>query len=122
MNCRNCQRGASQVVPLAVMAVVLVAGYVVLELYSGGQKDMLTVESRGLHMITALGSYKRENGSYPDTLGKLVPKFAWATSKCPNGEPMGYRLAANEYVLSCNGVIFKYKPYSYDSRTKAWGE
>jgi len=122
MKRRNHQRGTSQVIPLAIMAVVLVLAYVVLELYSGGQKDMLTVESRGLHMITALGSYKRETGSYPDTLNKLVPKFAWAVSKCPNGEPIGYRLAANEYVLSCQNIVFKYKPYSYDSRTKAWGE
>jgi hypothetical protein len=104
------------------MAVVLVLAYAALELYSGGQKDMLTVESRGLHMITALGSYKRENGSYPDSLNTLVPKFAWAVSKCPNGQPMGYRLAANEYVLSCQNVVFKYKPYSYDSRSRAWGE
>lgn len=116
------QGGASQIIPLAVMAVVLVIGYVALDRYTSGQKDMLAVESRGMHMITALGSYKRESGGYPDALGKLVPKFASAVSKCPDGEPMGYSLIASEYVLSCRSVVFKYKPYKYDSRTKTWGE
>jgi len=122
MKRRGFQRGVSQVITLAVMAVVLVLAYVALELYSSGQKDMLTVESRGLHMITALGSYKRENGRYPDTLNKLVPKFAWAVSRCPNGEPIDYRLSANEYVLSCRNVVFKYRAYSYDSRTRTWDD
>lgn len=122
MKYRNRQGGESQILPLAVTAVILVVGYVALDRYTSGQKDMLVVESRGLHMITALGSYKREGGSYPEALNKLVPKFASAVSQCPDGEPISYTTAGNEYVLSCPNVVFKYKAYRYDSRTKAWGE
>ena len=119
---RKRQAGAGQVMPLAVIAVVLVAGYVALDRYTSGQKDMLIVESRGMRMITALGYYKRESGSYPDALNKLVPIFASAVSRCPDGQPMSYMPSANEYVLSCQSVVFKQKPYSYDSRSKAWNE
>ena len=35
------QRGAGQVILLAVVAVILAGGYVVLDMYSGGQRDML---------------------------------------------------------------------------------
>ena len=119
---RKGQAGAGQVIPLAVIAVVLVVGYVALDRYTSGQKDILIVESRGMHMISALGYYKRESGSYPDAINKLVPKFASAVSKCPDGQPMSYVPSANEFVLSCQNVIFRQKPYSYDSRSKAWNE
>ena len=120
MSHANLQAGVGQVVPLAVVAVLLSVGYVAIDMYSGGQKDMLTVETRGLQMVSALAAYKRESGNYPDALDKLVPKYAAAVSKCPDGTPMGYALAANEYVFSCRNVVFKYKPYSYDSRLKNW--
>ncbi len=120
MNHANLQAGAGQIVPLAVVAVLLAAGYVAIDMYSASQKDMLTVETRGLQMISALAAYRRESGAYPDALDKLVPKYAVAVSKCPDGTPIGYVLAANEYVLSCRNVVLKYKPYSYDSRSKSW--
>jgi hypothetical protein len=120
MSQQRSQGGAGQLVPLAVTAIVLVVGYVALDMYSGGQKDMLSVEARGMQMISALATYRRQNGSYPDALDKLVPKYAPAVSKCPDGEPMAYVLASNEYVLSCRKVVFKQRPYSYDSRSKAW--
>src|SRR6266851_8745161 len=120
MSHANLQAGVSQIVPLVVVAVLLLAGYVAIDIYGASQKDMLAVEIRGLQMVSALGAYKRESGAYPDALDKLVPKHAAAVSKCPDGMPMGYVLAANEYVLSCRNVVLKYKPYSYDSRSKSW--
>ncbi len=120
MSHANLQAGVSQIVPLAVVAVLLLAGYVAIDIYSASQKDMLAVETRGLQMVSALAAHKRESGAYPDALDKLVPKYAASVSKCPDGTPMGYVLAANEYVLSCRNVVLKYKPYSYDSRSKSW--
>jgi len=120
MSQRGIQAGAGQLVPLAITAIILVVGYVALDMYSGGQKDMLGVEARGMQMISALAAYRRQNGSYPDALDRLVPKYAPAVSKCPDGEPMAYIPTLNEYVLSCRKVVFKQRPYSYDSRSKAW--
>jgi hypothetical protein len=119
---RKRQAGASQIVPLAVMAVILLVGYVALDRYTSGQKDMVIVESRGMNMIAALGSFKRETGNYPDSLSKLVPKFATRISRCPDGQPIGYLLSAGEYVLSCHNVVFKQRPYNYDSRSKSWND
>jgi hypothetical protein len=120
MSHANLQAGVSQIVPLAVVAVLLSVGYFAIDVYSASQKEMLTVETRGLQMASALAAYKRESGVYPDALDKLVPKYTAAVSKCPDGTPMAYALAANEYALSCRNVILKYKPYSYDSRSKSW--
>ena len=114
------QRGMGQIVVLIAAAVVLAVGYVAIDLYSGGQKDMVVVETRGVQMASALSAFKREQGSYPDALDKLVPKYALAVAKCPGGAPMGYVPSAGEYVLSCSHVVFKYLPYNYDSRSKSW--
>jgi hypothetical protein len=114
------QRGMGQIVLLIAIAVVLAVGYVAIDLYSGGQRDMAMVETRGVQMASALSAFKREQGSYPDALDKLVPKYALAVAKCPGGTPMGYVLSAGEYVLSCSHVGFKYLPYNYDSRSKSW--
>ena len=116
----NPQAGAGQVVLLASIAIVLAVGYVAIDIYSASQKDMLTVETRGLQMVSALAAHKRESGAYPDVLDKLVPRYALAVSKCPDGAPMGYALTASEYILSCRNVVLKYKSYSYDSRSKSW--
>ncbi len=120
MNRREIQEGKGQVIVLVVIVVIVAAGYLALDRYSAGQKDMLTVETRGLQMISALTKYKQETGSYPDSFGKLVPKFAPATSKCPNGASIDYRLVGSEYALSCDNVVFRQKPYSYDSRARVW--
>ncbi len=122
MTHRKRQAGASQIVPLAVIAVILVVAYVALDRYTGGQKDMMTAESRGMSMIAALGAFKRETGAYPDALGKLVPKFAASVSRCPDSQPMGYAPSGGEYLLSCQNVVFKQKAYTYDSRARAWSE
>ncbi len=114
------QRGMSQIVLLIGVAVVLALGYVAIDLYSGGQKDMAAVETRGVQMSSALSAFKRDQGSYPDGLDKLVPKYALAVAKCPGGTPMAYVSSAAEYVLSCSHVVFRYLPYKYDSRTKSW--
>src|SRR5712691_7423405 len=100
----NPQAGAGQVVLLASIAIVLAVGYVAIDMYNASQKDMLTVETRGLQMVSALAAHRRESGAYPDALDKLVPKYAAAVSKCPDGTPMRYVLAANEYVLICRNV------------------
>ncbi|MGB7543243.1 MAG: hypothetical protein WBM28_14665 [Burkholderiales bacterium] len=119
-NRRKSQEGKGPVIPLVVIVIVLAAGYVALDRYSAGQKDVLTVETRGLQMISALTKYRQETGSYPDSLDKLVPKHAPAVSKCPNGSAIDYRLAGGEYALSCDNVVFKQKPYRYESRSKSW--
>jgi hypothetical protein len=114
------QGGASQIVMLISIAVVLAIAYVAMEVYSGGQNDMTMVEARGVQMMSALSAFKRDQGSYPDALDKLVPKYALSVAKCPGGTPMRYLPSAGEYVLSCPHVVFKYRPYSYDSRSKSW--
>jgi len=120
MSAGNRQAGVSQIVLLVVIAVALAAAYVAIELYTGGEKDMLTVETRGVHMISALSAYRRESGAYPEALDKLVPKYVLAVSQCPSGVPMGYLVSSGEYVISCPNVVFKSMPYSYDSRSKRW--
>lgn len=114
------QAGKGQVVVLIAIAVILGVAYFALDLYGAGQKEMLTVETRGLQMISALTKYKQESGAYPDALEKLVPRHAAAVSKCPNGEPIAYVLAGGEYTLSCPNVVFKQKSYTYDSRSRSW--
>ncbi len=90
MKAVNRQAGVSQIILLVVIAVALAAAYVAIELYTGGEKDMLTVETRGVHMISALSAYRRESGAYPDALDKLVframnmrfPARAWSSNPC----------------------------------------
>ncbi|HEY6241196.1 MAG TPA: hypothetical protein VIW78_10190 [Burkholderiales bacterium] len=120
MDAANRKAGGSQVILLIVIAVALAAAYVAIDLYTGGEKDMLTVETRGVHMISALSTYKRESGAYPASLGQLVPKHVLAVSRCPGGAPMDYLLSGGEYMLSCPKVVFKSMPYGYDSRSKRW--
>lgn len=120
MNTANRQTGVSQIVLLVIVAVALAAAYVAIDLYTGGEKDMLTVETRGVRTIAALSAYKRESGTYPEALDKLVPQYLLALSKCPDGASMGYLVSGGEYVISCQNVVFKSMPYSYDSRSKRW--
>ena len=115
------QQGKGQVIILVVITVLLAVGYVALDRYTEGEKNVLITETRGLNMVQALSKFKADAGNYPDTLDKLVPKFVPAVSKCPGGEPMAYALTGVEYTLTCQKVVFASKPYSYDSKTKAWG-
>ena len=115
------QRGVSQIVLLLLLAVALGVAYIAIDLYSGGEKDMAYVETRGTQMASALSAFKRDQGSYPDALDKLVPKYVLSVAKCPGGAPMEYVSSSGEYTLSCTHVVFKYLPYSYDSRSKRWG-
>ncbi len=120
MNAANRQGGVSQIVLLVLIVVALAAAYVAIHLYTGSDKDMLTVETRGVRMISALSAYKRERGAYPEALDKLVPEYVPAVSKCPGGAPMGYLVSGGEYALSCPNVVLKSMPYGYDSRSKRW--
>ncbi|HET7200875.1 MAG TPA: hypothetical protein VFI80_08720 [Burkholderiales bacterium] len=115
------QKGVGQVILLVVVAIVLAVGYVAIDLYAGGQKEVTVVETRGVQMMSALSAFKRDQGAYPDALDKLVPKYVLAVARCPGGAPMSYLASAGEYVLSCSHVVFKYLPYTYDSRSKSWG-
>src|SRR5260221_6728881 len=83
---------------------------------------MAAVETRGVQMSSALSAFKRDQGSYPDGLDKLVPKYALAVAKCPGGTPMAYVSSAAEYVLSCSHVVFRYLPYKYDRYLKTRSE
>lgn len=112
--------GAGQIIALVTIAVVLGAGYLALDRYSAGQKDMLTVETRGLNTVQSLTRYKLDKGAYPESLDKLVPEFAAAVAKCPDGQNIAYQTSGGEFTLSCQNVVFKSKPYSYDSKSKAW--
>jgi type II secretory pathway pseudopilin PulG len=112
--------GGGQLVVLIVIAVILAVGIVVLDRYNAGSRDMLTVETRGMQMVSALTKYRLENGSYPDNLDKLVPKFTAAVGTCPGGGAMEYRLTGSDYVLACEKVVFKMQPYRYDSRSRSW--
>jgi len=114
------ESGSARVISMVVLVVILVCGYVALDFYTGGQQNASMVEGRGGAIVGALSGYKRETGSLPDTLEKLVPKYLPALAKCPNGQPYGYKPAGQEYTLSCQEVLFKSKPYQYDSKSRAW--
>jgi type II secretory pathway pseudopilin PulG len=112
--------GFGQLVFLVIVALVLAAGVIALDRFNAGTRDMLTVETRGMQVVSALTKYKLENGAYPDTLDKLVPKFAASVAACPGGSTIEYRLSGNDYMLGCENVVFKVQPYRYDSRTHSW--
>lgn len=113
--------GSARVISMVVLAVILVCAYVALDFYTGGQQNASMVEGRGGAIVDALSRYKRETGSLPDTLEKLAPKHLATLAKCPNGQAYGYKPAGAEYTLSCQEVLFKSKPYQYDSKSRAWG-
>ena len=113
--------GSAQVILMLVLVVVLVVAYVALDFYTGGQQNASIAEGRGGAIVGALSGYKRETGSLPDTLEKLVPKYLPSMAKCPNGQPYGYKPAGPEYTLTCQDVLFKSKPYQYDSKSRVWG-
>jgi type II secretory pathway pseudopilin PulG len=112
--------GSTRVISMVVLVVILVGAYVALDFYTSGQQNASMVEGRGGAIVGALSGYKRETGSLPDALEKLVPKYLPALTKCPNGQPYAYKLAGAEYTLSCQEVLFRSKPYQYDSKSRAW--
>ncbi len=113
--------GSARVIMMIVLVVILGCAYFALDLYTGGQQNASIVEGRGGAIVDALSRYKRESGSLPDALEKLVPKHLAALGKCPNGQVYAYKPAGTEYTLSCQEVLFKSKPYQYDSKSRAWG-
>jgi len=113
--------GSARVISLAVLAVILVIAYVGLDFYTSGQQNASMAEGRGGAIVDALSRYKRESGSLPDALDKLVPKYVAALPKCPNGQTYAYKPAAAEFTLTCQEVLFKSKPYQYDSKSRTWG-
>jgi type II secretory pathway pseudopilin PulG len=112
--------GSARVIAMVVLVVILVAAYVALDFYTGGQQNASMVEGRGGAIVGALSGYKRDNGGLPDALEKLVPKYLPALAKCPNGQAYAYQPAGAEYTLTCQDVLFKSKPYQYDSKSRAW--
>ena len=117
---RTSQSGAAQLIGLVVVAVLLAGGYVALDYYGEGERYATMTESRGTQIIQALTRHKLEERAYPDSLGKLAPKYIPAVPACPAGEPFAYALAGTEFTLTCQKVAFKSRPYTYDSRSKAW--
>jgi len=112
--------GAGQIIALVVIAVILGIGYVALDFYSDGEKNKAIAESRGMQAVQALSRHRMETNAYPDSLDKLVPKFADSLPKCPGGDAFVFKLTGNDYTLSCQNIVFKTKPYTYDSRTRGW--
>ncbi len=112
--------GSARIILMVVLVVILVCAYVALDFYTGGQQNASMVEGRGGAIIAALSRHKREAGSLPDALEKLVPKYITALAKCPNGQPYAYKPAGAEYTLTCQEVLFKSKPYQYDSKSRVW--
>jgi hypothetical protein len=112
--------GSARVISMVVLVVILVCAYVALDFYTSGQQNASMVEGRGGAIIGALSGYKRDTGGLPDSPEKLVPKYLPALAKCPNGQTYGYKQAGGEYTLSCQEVLFKSKPYQYDSKSRAW--
>ena len=113
--------GSARVLLMVLLVVILACAYVALDFYTGGLQNASMVEGRGGAVVGALSGYKRETGSLPDALEKLVPKYLPTLAKCPNGQPYGYKAAGAEYTLTCQEVLFKSKPYQYDSKSRAWG-
>lgn len=114
------QAGDTQLIVLILVAVLLATGYGGLDMYGEGEKYVTMTESRGMQIIQGLSKHKLEAGAYPATIDKLAPKFIAAVPTCPAGEPFTYALSGTEFTLGCQKVAFKIRPYSYDSRTKAW--
>ena len=108
------------VATLVVVAVILAAGYLALELYSEGERSKAIAETRGTQVVQALSRFKLEAGKYPGDLNVLVPKQIQVLPKCPGGESFAYAAAAGEYTLTCPNVGFKTNPYTYDSRSRGW--
>jgi hypothetical protein len=113
--------GSARVISMVVLAVILVCAYVALDFYTGGQQNASMVEGRGGAIVGALSAYKREAGGLPDSLEKLAPKYLPALAKCPNGQLYAYKPAGAEYTLTCQDVLFKSRPYQYDSKSRTWG-
>ena len=105
---------------MVVLVVILVGAYIALDFYTSGQQNASMVEGRGGAIVDALAAYKRETGSLPDALEKLVPKRLPALAKCPDGQPYAYKPAGTDYTLTCQDVLFKSKPYQYDSKSRSW--
>jgi len=114
------QTSTGQVTVLVIIAVVLGLAYLGLDMYTDGEKYVAMTESRGTQIIQGLSKHKLETNAYPESLEKLTPKFIAALPKCPGGEAFAYALASAEFTLACQKVVFKMKPYGYDSRSKAW--
>ena len=112
--------GSARIISMVVLVVILVCAYVALDFYTGGQQNASMVEGRGGAIIAALSRHKREAGSLPDALEKLVPKYITVLAKCPNGQPYAYKPVGAEYTLTCQDVLFKSKPYQYDSKSRVW--
>ena len=117
---RTTQAGDTQLIVLILVAVLLATGYGGLDMYGEGEKYVTMAESRGMQIIQGLSKHKLEAGTYPATIDKLAPKFIAAVPVCPAGEPFVYALSGTEFTLTCQKVAFKTRPYTYDSRTKAW--
>src|SRR5258708_20298199 len=65
MNAANRQTGVNQIVLLAVLAVALAAAFLAIDLYTGGEKAMLTFQTPGLHIVSPPPPSKPRPAPYP---------------------------------------------------------
>jgi len=112
--------GSARVVLMVVVVMLLAGAYVALDFYAGAQQLASIAEGRGGTLVDALARFKREAGTLPDALDKLAPKYLPVVPKCPNGQPFAYQPAGAEFGLVCQDIVFKSKPYRYDSKSRAW--
>ena len=112
--------GKGQMIGLVVIAVVLALGYLALTFYSDGEKNKAITETRGTQVVQALSRHKMDANAYPDSLDKLVPKYAQVLPKCPGGEAFSYQISGGDYTLACPNIAWKSKPYSFNSKTRTW--
>jgi hypothetical protein len=114
------EAGSGQVAVLVVIAVLLAAAYVALDFFTAGEKNIAIAESRGTQLIQALSKFKLEAGKLPDALEKLAPKYLSVVPKCPGGEAFAYSPTGGDFLLTCPNVIYKMKPYGYNSKSRLW--
>src|SRR6185503_2018140 len=106
---QQAKSNTGQVVTLVVIAVILAAGYIALDFYSAGEKNKAITESRGTQIVQALSKHRLEAKAYPDSLDKLVPKFAQALPKCPGGERRGVHAELPERGVQDQAVRLRLK-------------
>jgi len=105
---------------MVVLVVILVCAYVALDFYTGGQQNASMVEG-AVAPSSARCRLQARNRQPARFRGETDAQVPPALARCPNGQPYAYKQAGGEYTLTCQDVLFKSKPYQYDSKSRAWG-
>jgi hypothetical protein len=79
------------------------------------------LELRLQPVITALKTYRESNGSYPDSLNKLIPDYLQSVPSCPNHRIAFFtREEADTAQFSLTCVTFGFNKHTYDSAARTW--